>query len=69
MTVLLLWIARAAGLAGALLTVVAGVARVGGVYQIGSFQVVTLLQAGTAGMVLGCLAYLTVLAERGVPAC
>lgn len=61
---LLLWVGRLAGIAGGALTIGAGAARIGGVYQLGSFQAITLLQAGTAGMVLACLAYVAVLGER-----
>jgi hypothetical protein len=61
---MLLWIGRVTGLVGVGLSAVAGVARLAGVYQLGSFQALTLLDAGTAAMVMGCLAYLASLAER-----
>ena len=64
MEILLLWIGRLAGLTGALLTVAAFGARAAGNYFPGGFQVGTLLQAGIAVMVLGCLAYLASLTER-----
>lgn len=60
----LLWIGRAAGVLGVLLCVIAGVARLAGAYWLGSFQLGTLLQAGTAGMVVACLCFLVVLTER-----
>lgn len=60
---LLLWVGRLAGLAGALLCGVAGAARLSGSYQLGSYQALTVLDAGTAVMVLGCLAYVAALAE------
>ena len=37
--------------------------RLAGSYQLGSFQALTLLDAGTAAMVMGCLAYIASLAE------
>ncbi len=57
----LVWIGRAAGAAGALLTVIAVAVRASGQYVLGSIQLTTLLQAGIAGMVLGCLCLLAVL--------
>ena len=45
-------------------TVASVAARLAGKYQLGTFQSLTLLDAGTAGMVLACLAYVAVLAER-----
>jgi hypothetical protein len=47
-----------------LLCVAAVVARVGGRYWLGGFQVGTLLQAGIAVMIVGCLCFLAVLIER-----
>jgi hypothetical protein len=61
---LLRWVARAAGVLGLVLSVVAGVARMRGTYLIDGFEAITLLQVGTTGMVLGCLAYLASIAER-----
>ena len=61
---LLLWIGRLAGAAGVLIVLAAVVARAGGSYVVGGLQVGTLLQAGIAAMVLGCLAYVAHLAER-----
>ena len=61
---MLLWIGRVTGLLGVGLSVVAGAARLSGSYQLGSFQALTLLDAGTAAMVMGCLAYIASLAER-----
>lgn len=63
MHALLLWIGRLAGLAGVLLCGVAVAARLSGSYELGSFQALTLLDAGTAAMVMACLAYLALLAE------
>ncbi len=48
---------------GVLLCVVSVVVRAAGMFVVGSFQVGTLLQAGMAMMILGCLAYLAVLVD------
>ena len=61
---ILLWIGRLSGAVGVLLTAVSVGARLAGKYQLGSFQSLTLLDVGTAGMVMACLAYIAVLAER-----
>lgn len=60
----LLTIGRLAGFAGVLVCAVAGVARLAGAYWLGGFQAATLLQAGVAAMVLGCLCFLVVLLQR-----
>ena len=64
MHVLLLWIGRLAGSVGVLLCTVAGFARLSGTYQLGNYQVLTLLDAGTAIMVAACLAFVASLAEQ-----
>ena len=64
MQVFLLWIGRLAGALGVLLSAVAVLTRLAGSYQLGSFQALTLLQGGTAVMVLACLAYVASSAER-----
>ena len=61
---LLRWAARIVGLIGVVLSVVAGLTRLSGRYQLGSYQAITVLQAGTTVMVLSCLLYLASLAER-----
>jgi hypothetical protein len=61
---LLLWIGRLGGIAGIAITVIAVVARLQGTYMLGGFQIGTLLQAGIAAMVAGCLGYTAALAER-----
>ncbi len=63
MNKLLRWTGRSAGLIGVLLCVVSVVVRAAGMFVVGSFQVGTLLQAGMAMMILGCLAYLAVLVD------
>ena len=64
---MLMWIGRLAGLLGVVLTGIAVAARLAGTYQLGSFQALTLLDAGTAAMVMGGLAYVAALAEQGRP--
>ena len=61
---LLRWVARIAGLIGVVLTLVAGLSRLSGRYSLGTYQAITVLQAGTAMMVLSCLLYLASTAER-----
>ncbi len=61
---LLLWIGRLAGGAGAVLALAAVAARATSTWHLGSIQVGTMLQAGTALMVMGALAYVAWLAER-----
>ena len=60
---LLLWIGRLAGIAGVLLSAIAVLVRLRGVYSVASFQVGTLLLAGMAAMLAGCLGYLAAMAE------
>lgn len=64
MEMLLLWIGRLAGLVGVAACLIAIGARLVGGFWIAGFQVGTLLQAGIAAMVLGCLAHLVVLTLR-----
>jgi hypothetical protein len=61
---LLLWVGRLAGGAGAVLAVAAFVARATETWLVASIQVGTMLQAGTALMVMGTLSYVAWLAER-----
>lgn len=60
----LLWIGRLAGVLGVLICLIAVGARLAGAFWIAGFQAGTLLQAGIAAMVLGCLAHLVVLTAR-----
>ena len=62
--VLLLWVGRLAGLAGVLICAVAAVVRVGGSHMVGGYTSSSVLQAGIAVMLLGCLGYLALLARR-----
>jgi len=61
---MLLWLGRIAGVAGALLCIAAIAIRVAGQYWLAGFQVGTLLLAGSAAMVGGCLCFLWVIAGR-----
>ena len=60
----LLWIGRAAGIVGVVLCAVAVLTRLGGAFWLGGYQVGTVLQAGMAGMLLGCLALLAAITEQ-----
>ena len=64
MEILLRWIGRLGGAAGIVLCAVAVLMRLRGVYNFAGFQIGTLLLAGIAAMVVGCLAYLAAIAER-----
>jgi len=64
METLLLWIGRLAGISGVLLTIVAFGSRAAGIFFPGGFQVGTILQAGIAAMLVGCLGYVATLAEQ-----
>jgi hypothetical protein len=61
---MLLWLGRIAGIVGALVCIGAIVVRVAGQYWVAGFQVGTLLVAGSAAMVGGCLCFLWVIAGR-----
>jgi hypothetical protein len=63
MNQLLRWTGRISGLIGLLVCIAAVFARAGGAFVLGNFQVGTMLQAGMAAMILGCLAYLAVLVD------
>ena len=61
---LLVMLGRLAGIAGAVLCVVAGFARILGHFYLGGFSVASLLQAGMGGLLIGC--FLLLLAtQRG----
>ena len=64
MEILLLWIGRLGGAAGIVLCAVAVLMRLRGVYNFAGFQIGTLLLAGIAAMLIGCLGYLASIAER-----
>jgi hypothetical protein len=63
MNQLLRWTGRIAGIIGLLLCMAAVLARAAGSFVVGNLQVGTMLQAGMAAMILGCLAYLAVLVD------
>jgi hypothetical protein len=52
------------GVVGVLLCTVAVLARLRGVYGIAGFQIGTVLLAGMAAMLIGCVGYLAALAEN-----
>jgi hypothetical protein len=62
-TILLLWIGRIGGAVGVLLCVIAVLARIRGMFGLAGFQVGTVLLAGMAAMLVGCLGYLAAIAE------
>jgi len=53
-----------AGFLGILLCVASAVARLAGIYWLGGFQVGTLMQAGIAGMGMGCFLLLVAISAR-----
>jgi hypothetical protein len=65
MKTILTWLGRLGGAIGVMICAVAVLARVSGVYTFAGFQVGTLLLAGLAAMVVGCLGYLAAIAEHG----
>ena len=64
MTTTLLWVGRIAGAAGVLMCLIAMFARARGTYSLAGLQMGTLLLAGMAVMLMGCLGYLAAIAER-----
>jgi hypothetical protein len=65
MRLLLVWMGRLSGATGVLVSAVAVLARVSGSFHVGNFEASTLLQAGIAAMVVGCLAYVASIADPG----
>jgi hypothetical protein len=63
----LIWIARLAGIGGVLAMLFAVLVRLSGDYWFGGFQVGTILQAGMAVTLVGCLGYTAALVERTKP--
>ena len=63
-TNLLVMLGRLAGLAGILVCLVAGIARLLGNYYLAGFAANTLLQAGMAGLLIGSFALLLALNQR-----
>ena len=64
METLLRWIGRLGGAAGVVICAVAVLGRLRGVYNLAGFQIGTLLLAGIAAMLVGCLGYLAAIVER-----
>jgi len=63
MEMLLVWVGRLAGTAGVVLSLLAVLLRVRGFYNFAGFQIGTLLLAGVAAMLVGCLGYVAALVE------
>ena len=61
---LLLWIARVAAIAGILICALAVATRLSGTFFLLGTQTGTLLQAGMAVMLVGCLSFLALLTRR-----
>ena len=59
-----MWFGRIGGVAGVLLCAIAVLARIRGVYGLAGFQTGSVLLAGIAAMLVGCLGYLAAVAER-----
>jgi len=51
------------GVVGVLLCIIAVLVRIRGVYGIAGFQIGTVLLAGMAAMLVGCLGYLAAIVE------
>ena len=64
MAMLLLWVGRLGGVVGVLLSVMAVILRSRSIYSFAGLQTGTLLQAGIAAMLVGCLGYLAHMVER-----
>lgn len=61
------WFGRFAGVMGVGLIGLAVAGRLVGIYWIRGFQIGTILEAGMACVLLGCLGYLAALAEGSNP--
>jgi energy-converting hydrogenase Eha subunit C len=61
---LLVMLGRLAGFAGVALCLVAGLARILGNFYLGGFSVISLLQAGMAGLLIGCFLLLLATQQR-----
>ena len=61
---LLVMLGRLAGIAGAVLCLVAGFARILGYFYLGGFSVASLLQAGMGGLLIGCFLLLLATHQR-----
>jgi len=64
MRTLLVWVGRLGGILGVLLCAASVLLRLRGVFNVAGFQVGTLLLAGVAAMLVGCLGYLAAIVER-----
>ena len=61
---LLVMLGRLAGIAGAVLCLVAGFARILGHFYIGGFSAAALLQGGMGGLLIGCFLLLHATHQR-----
>jgi hypothetical protein len=61
---MLVMLGRLAGIAGVVLCLVAGIARILGQFYLAGFSVSSLLQAGMGGLLIGCFALLLALHSR-----
>ena len=61
---LLVMLGRIAGIAGAVICLVAGFARLLGHFYIAGFSVASLLQAGIGGLLIGCFMLLLAMHHR-----
>jgi hypothetical protein len=64
MRTLLVWVGRLGGIFGVVLCAGSVLLRFRGVFNIAGFQIGTLLLAGVATMLVGCLGYLAAIVER-----
>jgi hypothetical protein len=60
----LVMLGRIAGIAGAVICLVAGFARILGNFYIAGFSVASLLQAGMGGLLIGCFMLLLAMQNR-----
>jgi hypothetical protein len=65
MEALLLWLGRAVGSGGLLLSIVAVATRLAGNHYLGGFELLTLLQGGMAALLAGCFLLLLALSGSG----
>ncbi|HRL76993.1 MAG TPA: hypothetical protein PK440_06870 [Candidatus Accumulibacter phosphatis] len=65
MEALLLWLGRAVGSIGLLISIVVVATRLAGKHYLAGFELLTLLQGGMAAVVGGCFLLLVALSGRG----
>ncbi len=67
MDTLLIWVGRAAGGVGAVITAATALLRLSGHFWLGGLQLGTLFLAGIAALAFGCFCFLSVLLGRSRP--